>query len=176
LDSLRETEEQAKPARSNLVMPSWASVDGKISHRLKEVAPAKNQFHNSWISSVNCLPQDAKKIVKDTVNGLVLNSRLKMTCNLWSFSHGKVNVIWDIPAPAVDGLFILPILSFQNPEIHPLKSEMQLHGIILREKLEDTLEDTFERVGYFWTADKKVVHEFSEDNNKTFHRRSIELV
>jgi hypothetical protein len=155
---------------------SWASVDGKISHRLKGVAPAKSQFRSTWISIVDRLPKDTQKIVKDTVNGLVLNSRLKMTCNLWSFSHRKVNVIWDIPAPSVDSLFILPILSFQNPEIHPLKSEIQLHGIILREKLEETLENTFERVGYFWTADKNVVHEFSEDNNKNFHRRAIEMV
>jgi len=145
-------------------------MDGKISHRLKGVAPAKNRFSSSWISVIDRLPKDTQKIVNDTVNGLVLNSRLKMTCNLWSFSHGKVNVIWDIPAPPVDSLFILPILSFQNPEIHPPKSEMQLHGIVLRE-----MENTFKRVGYFWTADKKVVHEFSEDN-KSFHRRAIELV
>jgi hypothetical protein len=148
----------------------------KISHRLKAVAPAKNQFRSSWISIVDRFPEDAQKIVKDTLNnGLVLNSRLKMTCNLWSFSPGKVNLIWDIPAPAVDSLFILPILSLQNLEIHPLKSEMQLHGIVLRAKLEDTLEDMFERVGYFWTADKNVVRDFPEDNNKNFHRRAIEL-
>jgi hypothetical protein len=153
---------------------SWASVDGRVSHLLKEAMPASaNEFRSSWQTFESHLSTYiVSATTSETTNGLILNSELHLTGNLWSFRPGLVNVIWDVPSVSQLDLFVLPILSFVNKRVHPTYSKLQLHGIVLRSKS----GCIYERVGYFWTANAKAIEQFSGKSPQASQRQTIVLV
>jgi hypothetical protein len=153
---------------------SWASVDGKICHRLRDVTPplADDLSRSSWEDLVSRVPENVRVYGQEKVNDLVMYSRLEMTCKLWLYIPGTLNVIWDTLAPPNGYLFALPVLSFKNQGVHPQNSGWQLHGILLREHS----KDTFERVAYFWTTERSGYELFSEENRRAFRTRKIVLI
>jgi hypothetical protein len=156
----RSSELKIRPTRS-IPTWSWASVDGNISHRLLEATPPeRNEFRSSWTDITqhindNCI----NVIVKEKTIDLIMNSVLRIKCRIWdSPSENKPNIIWDVKLGASipnNELFLLPIVSFKNPKVHPMGSGIQLHGIVLRK----TSATVYERAGYFWTAEHNVVEE-----------------
>lgn len=153
---------------------SWASVDGIVSHRLKEAPPASiNEFRSSWDTSESHVSIRYSMTTKsEIINGLVLNSKLQLTGNLWSFRPGMVNLIWDILNMSQRDLFFLPILSFVNERVHPMSSKLQLHGLVLHLKT----PCIYERVGYFWTADAGAIEQLSGESPQASQRQTIVLV
>jgi hypothetical protein len=54
-------------------------------------------------------------------------------------------------------LIYLPVLAFENAKVHPMGSKIQVHGLVLRPNSDE--RETYERVGYFWTANDAVVEQ-----------------
>jgi hypothetical protein len=127
---------------------SWASVDGTIINRLREAVPLENnQFRSLWEDLVLHVDKEMQLLTITKINDLVMSSSIELFGSIWSLKPGSVNVLWDILDVLSDNtLFILPILSFTNPQVHPLKSKRQLHGIVIHQRA----DDFFERVGYCW--------------------------
>lgn len=156
---------------------SWASVDGKISHRLKlsgtsfssgysarVPAPDNATFQSTW-EEITAVISEGSVRAKEEVNSLILDATLTLSCHLCDFDFDKINVIYDIdPHPPVEGLICLPILSFKNVHVHPLKSAIQPHRIVLWAN--SALKDRYEKVGYFWTANQTVVSELSKNEDQ----------
>lgn len=67
----------------------------------------------------------------------------------------SVHKIFDVKVNPTDRpLYGLILLEFCNAHVQPLKSKIQLHGIIIVAMSEEHL---YERVGYFWTTDEEVI-------------------
>ncbi|KAI1735151.1 heterokaryon incompatibility protein-domain-containing protein [Xylaria scruposa] len=148
---------------------SWASVDGRISHRLRasDSVPSANYFlgvgkgngresTTSW-KSVESLISDVQVHAIHTVNNMVTQATLTLSCSLSPFDKENLNITYDTLQHLLPHeLLCLPILAFENRKIHPQTSLRQVHGILIREL--DTGEGDgdapfrYERVGYFWTV------------------------
>jgi hypothetical protein len=134
---------------------SWASVDGRISHGLK-IPPTKAP-RATW-KGVNILMSrtGVKPILESTP--AIPKGTLRLDCYVCSLDLKKVNFIPDIALEhTAEGLICLPILSFKNTYIYPCKRRLQVHGIVLRANPRAVAE--YERIGYFWTADKTMTRE-----------------
>ncbi|KAI0864700.1 heterokaryon incompatibility protein-domain-containing protein [Xylaria cubensis] len=148
---------------------SWASVDGRISHRLRasDSVPSANYFlgvdkgngresTGSW-ESVESLISDVQTHAVQTVNDMITQATLTLRCSLSPFDKKNLNIAYDtLQPPLPHELLCLPILAFENRKIHPQTSLRQVHGILVREL--GTREgggdapSRYERVGYFWTV------------------------
>ncbi|KAI0550935.1 heterokaryon incompatibility protein-domain-containing protein [Xylaria curta] len=146
---------------------SWASVDGRISHRLRasDSVPSADYFlgvdkgietTGSW-ESVESLISDVHIHAIQTVNGMITQATLTLWCSLSPFDKKNLNIKYDtLQQPLPHELLCLPILAFENRKIHPQTSLRQVHGILVREL--GTREgggdapSRYERVGYFWTV------------------------
>jgi hypothetical protein len=152
---------------------SWASVNGKISHRLRVAAKKEmdsTRFKSTW-KELTPLISDCTVEATEEVNDLILNATLKLQGYLHEFESDKFNVIYDTWLPTSRRkLCCLPILSFENDLIHPLNSKTQLHGIVLQIRLDSNHQ--YERVGYFWTAKAEAIQEIMNNIEK---RSEIEI-
>jgi hypothetical protein len=170
---------QSRPARP-LPTWSWASVDGRISHRLKpqgtfqsyntmsdifSTAVEKPHFDSTWH---DITPLISNMVVNPTeeINNLVLNATLSLSGCLHKLNSLDVNVVYDTSYEYdTETLFCLPVLSFKNYQVHPIIRAVQLHGIILRAAPAENKEQ-FERAGYFWIAESSVVQELLTRHNE----------
>jgi hypothetical protein len=152
---------QKRPDPPRLVPTwSWASVDvsddGNISHLLSK--PSKTTSGTAW--------KEIKILISDIDVGPMPRDTLELTCHLFKLDLGKVEFIPDViipqhstdePEPDVTPeLTYLPILSLKTASFYGPKRQQQLHGIVLQAKpsADDKLE--FQRVGYFWTAERDI--------------------
>lgn len=135
--------ERRRPT-SSVATWSWASVNGKISHRL----------HGSW-EHIEPLISSVGIEATHTVNGLVHNATLKLSCTLRSFDPKIANVIYDTSEHHPrDEIRYLPILKLA-------KNEAQIHGILVRAVpvIASQTEDTwvqYRRLGYFWALETDI--------------------
>jgi hypothetical protein len=170
----------ARPSRP-LPTWSWASVNGRISHRLKpqgafqsfntmsdifSTPVEKPQFDSTWH---DITPLISNTVVNSTeeVNNLVLNATLTLSGHLHKLSFAEVNVIYDtVHEYNIETLVCLPVLSFKNHQVHPMIRVIQLHGIVLRVTNFEK-KAKYERVGYFWTSESQVVQELLAQQSET---------
>ncbi|TRX87911.1 hypothetical protein FHL15_011200 [Xylaria flabelliformis] len=147
---------------------SWASVDGRISHRLRESdsVPSADYFlgvgkgigresTSSW-ESVESLISDVQIHAIQIVNDMITQASLTLRCSLSPFDKKNLNITYDtLQHPPPHELLCLPILAFENRKIHPQTSLRQVHGILVSElgfrEGEGDAPSRYERVGYFWT-------------------------
>lgn len=158
---------EERPVR-NIPSWSWGSVDSRISHRLKvselpeeseqtNNTPQPRQFASTW-KDITPLISDEKIQAVEQVNDLVLDAKLSIKGYLHSSTSHDVNTIYDVIFPDLSTqLFYFPVLAFENAKVHPMGSRIQVHGLVLRPKLHE--RETYERVGYFWTASDAVVEQ-----------------
>jgi hypothetical protein len=138
---------------------SWTSVDGMIYHRLSVHRaldpPLPNiniKFRSDW-GEVTPLIVDQTLLDEEASNGLVYNATLRLTGTLCKLDMKKVYVTFDIsdyPPLEAEGLHCLPVLSFQNVNLHPGIVVVQIHGVVLQDKADS--KNRYKRVGYFWTV------------------------
>jgi hypothetical protein len=70
-----------------------------------------------------------------------------------------VNIVFDIEVDcSTIKVYGIPLLSFKNVNVQPLNSALQLHGIVVAKVAG---KDCHERVGYFWSANEKVIKDIS---------------
>jgi len=93
---------------------------------------AKPQFDSTrseltpWISGMVVNPIEE-------VNDVVLNASLTLTGQLYPLNSTEVNVMYDTTVEyEAEAVVCLPLLSFKNPQVHPVSREIQLHGLVLR--------------------------------------------
>ncbi|PQE19166.1 hypothetical protein CJF30_00007527 [Rutstroemia sp. NJR-2017a BBW] len=155
---------------------SWASVDGRIYHRLTPSPSKLEQLSTSSNSQLSHFPNDDASRPTDLnkefettweeiqsliefedvqevleINSLVHSATLVLSCYLLALNLSKLNFVHDIVLPdSVENFICMPILSFKNTKVHPEGSPLQLHGIVLRAK--PGVAKEYERIGYFWTA------------------------
>ena len=185
-------------ARPNRRIPtwSWASVDGKISHRLKtetssssssqedwgrQKGTRKKIFETTWKEITPLI--DEKNIAvecenrdKDEIDGVIHNARLGIQplCRLVDLKDYKTKMdvhvdfdfdfgIDDKSSSPRDGALGLALLRFRNTHVKPLKSVVQLHGIVVVKAAvnDDDTDALYRRIGYFWTADMKSVEDMT---------------
>jgi hypothetical protein len=85
----------------------------------------------------------------------------------------------DPVAPRLPGnaFVCLPICSFKNQYVSPYTHGHQLHGIVLQ--VVDSSSQSYERVGYFWTAVDTVVDKMMKslrtDGESPSSTRSISI-
>ena len=79
---------------------------------------------------------------------------------------------WDLANVREYALFVLPVLSFVNQRVHPMGSEVQLHGIVLQGKS----ESRYETVGYFWTVNAEIIETLSNINSQGSESQKVVLV
>jgi hypothetical protein len=158
---------------------SWASVDGKIHHRLtpsfkvpKQLAIGSNSSSSSFYNSLT-QPTDVNDDYETTweeIKPLIQYEDIQEVLEFNSLGHSATLVISGclrvldlselkfIPDIILSGpvkdLVCMPIISFRNTKVHPIGSPLQLHGVVLRAK--SGIASEYERVGYFWTANQGV--------------------
>jgi hypothetical protein len=156
-----------RPVR-NIPSWSWGSVDGQISHRLKvselpkeseetNNTPQPRQFESTWKKIIPLISEE-KVQATEQVNDLILDAKLSVKGYLHSSTSHHVNTIYDVLFPNLPSqLIYLPVLAFENAEVHPMGSKIQAHGLVLRPNSDEC--ETYERIGYFWTANDAVVEQ-----------------
>ncbi|EXJ65081.1 hypothetical protein A1O7_01421 [Cladophialophora yegresii CBS 114405] len=154
---------EERPAR-NIPSWSWGSVNGRISHRLQFPEPTEQlegtngtsqpfRFQSTWREITPLISEGEMEVIEQR-SDLVLSARLSVHGHLHASTSLQVNIIHDAILPSASTtsgqLFYLPVLAFKNDKVHPVGSVMQIHGLVVRSKL--NVRCTYERVGYFWTA------------------------
>lgn len=166
---------EERPVR-NIPSWSWGSVDGRISHRLQvpelteeseetNDTPQPCRFQSTWKEIIPLISEEKMEIIEQ-INDLVLDAILSFQGHLHASTSNQVNVIYDVILPISSAqLFYLPVLAFNNAKIHPVGSSMQVHGFVVQSKL--NVRQTYERVGYFWTANSLVVEQILSQQSQT---------
>lgn len=171
----------ARPYR-RLPTWSWASVDGRISHRLKTETSSQDRgqkatnkiFETTWKeitplidknTAVECGDRD-----KDEIDGVIHNAKLGIQPlhRLVDLDKTKVDVDFDFDIDdnsSRDGALGLALLRFRNAHVKPLKSAVQLHGIVIV-KAAGGNACAYRRIGYFWTADMRTVGEMTASKER----------
>ncbi|KAF2663339.1 HET-domain-containing protein [Microthyrium microscopicum] len=156
---------QERPTR-NIPSWSWGSVDSQVSHRLQVVDSHQisdegdstlrsERFQSAWEKIMPLISGEKVDIIEQN-NDLVLNATISFNATLHDSTLHYVNFIPDVVLPSSPGtLFHLPILAFKNTRVHPVGSDMQVHGLVVRAK--ESAEQVYARVGYFWTTDNDIV-------------------
>jgi len=172
---------EERPVR-NIPSWSWGSVDGRISHRLKvsELAeesqetsetPQPRQFASPWKEIIPLISEETVQAIEQ-INDLILNAKLSIKGYPHSSTSQHVNITYDVIFPNLSAqLFYLPVLAFQNAKVHPMGSNIQVHGLVLRPKSDE--RHTYERVGYFWTVNDTAVEQLLSQPSR---EKSIYLV
>lgn len=141
-----------RPAR---VVPtwSWASVDGRISNKLK----VNEEQVDTWREIVSWIHVGRVETLSKSAN-FILNATITLTGHLCKPEDlSGAEFLLDIANVDLDSseeqFFCLPVLSFKNVHALPLGGGRQLHGLILRGKLD--ADECYERVGYFWIGQEE---------------------
>jgi hypothetical protein len=151
---------------------SWGSADGRIAYRLQ--VPDLTKGADDDITRQHRFESPRKEITPlishenihaiEEINGLVLDGTLSLRGCVHSVASHQVNINYDTgPIPSSTKLFYLPILAFENAELHPAGSKIQLHGLVVQKSHVGTM---YMRVGYFWFADSSIVEQFLKDQNR----------
>lgn len=166
---LHEDVPKPRPIRSQPTW-SWASVNGKISHRPKKRPQHSEPTQFSPLINRN-IPRRPKEIFTkpsetewEEINVLVSNEDMQvvesnfilgLTGHLVEFDHQNVIFFPDVESQGTTSeLFCLPILSLKSAHRYGFKHRYQLRGIVLQP---DSLgSGMFKRVGYFWTKKRSV--------------------
>ncbi|CVL07044.1 related to tol protein [Fusarium proliferatum] len=163
-----------RPSGRSVPSWSWASVDGKISHRLKRVDPSSksgsrasstvgvSSVPNSW-EYIESLVSDLEIQGTHVVNGMAHNATLKLSCQLRSFGPSSLKYVYDTLENHERGeIRCLPVLEFVNHRVGLMTRTPQIHGILVRaasgtsNQAEGTLAQ-YMRVGHFCT-EKTNIH------------------
>ncbi|EXA35764.1 hypothetical protein FOVG_12913 [Fusarium oxysporum f. sp. pisi HDV247] len=169
-----------RPSGRSVPTWSWASVDGKISHRLKKVDPTPvsgSSVSDSW-EHVESLISDLEVQATHTVNGMALNATLKLSCQLRTFGPSSINYVYDtLEHHQRDEIRCIPVLELINRRVGLLTRTPQIHGILVRaasgtSSQGDGTRVQYTRVGYFCTG-KTNIHLKDMDKEG---QRSIELI
>jgi hypothetical protein len=162
-----------RPDRS-LPTWSWASVDGRITHHLKDSIQqmaststshdAISSFQTHWEDITPLIDQETLRTEATLMhNYLVHNARLVLRGNLFGTDDSKVVYTFDVKVNSEDGaLVVLPILRFKNTRVPSLAHAPQVHGLILQENADE--KGTYQRVGYFWSAEEGVERRYRTDD------------
>ncbi|KAF5646153.1 tol [Fusarium sp. NRRL 52700] len=168
---------------------SWASVDGKISHRLKKFDPTPksgsrislmsegSSVSDSW-EYIKSLVSDLKVQATHVVNGMAHNATLKLSCQLRTFGPSSLSYVYDtLECHERGDIRCLPVLELVNRRVGLLTETPQIHGVLVRavSSTSSQAEGTraqYVRVGYFCT-EKTNVH-FQDMGQEGRH--SIELI
>ncbi|KAI1045008.1 hypothetical protein LB505_013343 [Fusarium chuoi] len=178
-----------RPSGRSVPSWSWASVDGKISHRLKRVDPTPksglrassmvygSSVSNSW-ENIESLVSDLEIQGTHVVNGMAHNATLKMSCQLRSFGPSSLKYVYDtLENHELGEIRCLPVLEFVNRRVGLMTRTPQIHGILVRaasgtsNQADGTLAQ-YMRVGHFCT-EKTNIH--FEDMSRE-GQLSIELI
>lgn len=166
---------EERPVR-NIPSWSWGSVNGRISHRLqvpeltKESEETNNtlqpfRFQSTWKEIILLISEEKVEVIEQ-INDLVLGASLSFHGHLHASTSHQVNIIYDVILPTSSAqIFYLPILALINAKVHPIGSHMQVHGLVVQSKL--NVRQTYERVGYFWTANHLAVEHILSQRSKT---------
>ncbi|KAF5592919.1 tol [Fusarium pseudocircinatum] len=146
----------------------WASVDGKISHRLKKIGPA--YFSGSKVSLtvdgssgsvswdyIQSLISGIEVQATHMVNGMAHNATLRLSCQLRAFSPSLLGYVYDtLEYHEKCEIRCLPVLEFGNHAFSQPTETSQIHGILVRavSSTSSQAEGTraqYMRVGYFCT-------------------------
>ncbi|UPK96897.1 hypothetical protein LCI18_007832 [Fusarium solani-melongenae] len=156
-----------RPAGRSVPTWSWASIDGKISHRLKVTGPSPGSQSSSEAihrsESVSRSLKHVEPLISDmevqpihTINGLIHDASLKLSCKLETFDPSLTNYSYDtVEKHLQDEIRCLPVIEFVSDKVQPPTKEPQVHGILIRSipsvlnQGEDACRQ-YERVGYFW--------------------------
>ncbi|KAJ4050591.1 hypothetical protein NW761_005386 [Fusarium oxysporum] len=178
-----------RPSGRSVPTWSWASVDGKISHRLKKASPTPepssvvsitaedSSVSESW-EHIESLISNHKIQATHTVNGMAHNSKLNLSCKLLTFDPKTMDYVYDtLEHHQQDEIRCLPVLELINERVGLRTRTPQIHGILARATAGNSSEreDTwvqYTRVGYFCT-EKTNIHLKEMDNEG---QRLIELV
>ncbi|KAF5971787.1 tol [Fusarium coicis] len=184
-----ESGEQKRPSGPSVPTWSWASVDGKISHRLKRVVPfpkpgsevslavESSSVSDSW-EYIESLISDLKVQATYTVNGMAHNATLRLSCQLRTFGPSSLSYVYDALEYHERGeIRCLPVLELVNRRVGLLIKPPQIHGILVR-----AASDTSSQGESTWTQYKRVGYFCTEKTNIHFQEmgrdglRSIELI
>lgn len=178
-----------RPSGRSVPTWSWASVDGKISHRLKKASPTPepssvvsitvedSSVSESW-EHIESLISNHKIQATHTVNGMAHNAKLNLSCKLLTFDPKTMDYVYDaLEHHQQDEIRCLPVLELINERVGLRIRTPQIHGILARATAGNSSEgeDTwvqYTRVGYFCT-EKTNIHLKEMDNEG---QRLIELV
>ncbi|KAK2125134.1 hypothetical protein NOF04DRAFT_1401612 [Fusarium oxysporum II5] len=178
-----------RPSGRSVPTWSWASVDGKISHRLQKASPTPepssvvsitvedSSVSESW-EHIEYLISNHKIQATHTVNGMAHNAKLNLSCKLLTFDPKTMDYVYDaLEHHQQDEIRCLPVLELINERVGLRIRTPQIHGILARATAGNLSEgeDTwvqYTRVGYFCT-EKTNIHLKEMDNEG---QRLIELV
>ncbi|RKL17543.1 hypothetical protein BFJ68_g4419 [Fusarium oxysporum] len=178
-----------RPSGRSVPTWSWASVDGKISHRLKKASPTPepssvvsitvedSSVSESW-EHIESLISNHKIQATHTVNGMAHNAKLNLSCKLLTFDPKTMDYVYDaLEHHQQDEIRCLPVLELISERVGLRIRTPQIHGILARATAGNSSEgeDTWvqcTRVGYFCT-EKTNIHLKEMDNEG---QRLIELV
>ncbi|TVY68029.1 hypothetical protein Focb16_v002343 [Fusarium oxysporum f. sp. cubense] len=178
-----------RPSGRSVPTWSWASVDGKISHRLKKASPTPepssvvsitvedSSVSESW-EYIESLISNHKIQATHTVNGMAHNATLNLSCKLLTFDPKTMDYLYDtLEHHQQDEIRCLPVLELINERVGLRTRTPQIHGILARAPAGNSSqgEDTwvqYTRVGYFCT--KKTNIDFKEMDREG--QRLIELI
>ncbi|KAF5705126.1 hypothetical protein FGLOB1_8157 [Fusarium globosum] len=171
---VRDAGVKRRPYGRSVPSWSWASVDGKISHRLKRVDPSSksgsrasptvgvSSVPNSW-EYIESLVSDLEIQGTHVVNGMAHNATLKLSCQLRSFGPSSLKYVYDTLENHERGeIRCLPVLEFVNHRVGLMTRTPQIHGILVRavsgasNQAEGTVAQ-YMRVGHFCT-EKTNIH------------------
>ncbi|KAF5244803.1 hypothetical protein FANTH_7627 [Fusarium anthophilum] len=168
---------------------SWASVDGKISHRLKKIDPTfvsgssvdltveGSSVSDSW-EYIKSLVSDLKVQATHMVNGMAHNATLTLSCQLRTFGPSSLDYVYDTLECYERGeIRCLPVLELVNRRVGLLTKTPQIHGILVREASSTSSQSKgtlarYMRVGYFCTGKTNIHFEGMSREGQ----QSIELI
>ncbi len=128
---------------------SWASVDGRISHRLLT--------RPNSIAERNWLDLTLYVSISNIRNHSIIELSYQISLFRPMFSLTQFRFLLDIKDIHKDdeALRCLTVLSFRNSQRQPDKTRWELHGLILDSI--STVGYRYKRIGYFWIADETLV-------------------
>ncbi|KAF4947843.1 hypothetical protein FGADI_10122 [Fusarium gaditjirri] len=172
---------------------SWASVDGKISHRLKKVDPSPtssstlrimaegNSVSDSW-EDIKTLVSDLEVQTTHMVNGMAHSATLKVSCHLRTFSPSSMKYVFDTQEHYKRSeIRCLPVLELVNRKVGMRTRRPQIHGILVRAPSASLGEDTspvdFSFLLHFPTQSICLTTSHTEAFHSTYrHQTSLDIM
>lgn len=144
------------PPRPKRPVPtwSWASIDGRISHKLMQPSASWSLHHGKRVCRIDCTKDSPTKLL------------LKLRSPTFAFDKSKVHFIPDIQLKpgSTQNLQCVPILYYEAS--NKKKPKVIIHGIVVKKaniaeleigmemEMEEEPSQELERVGYFWLTTK----------------------
>jgi len=171
-------ETEARSTALQIPTWSWASINGKVSHRLKTNQPHVYQlkkYQSVWETSIlQVLIDDIRlEIIDESPKSVVLDAIISLQGAIFDLSAHQVNIIFDHCdyQASQQGAVCLPILRLRNHLIEPMIDKIQIHGIVLQPTSKTGYQ--FRRVGYFWAIEEQAVQALTPSHS---YMQRIELV